>query len=161
MRKIFTRKLIDKVFEIGVLVKAVFGLFEILAGIAFAVSGKFLVNNIILLFAQQEVSDDPGDFILNFFAKSLHDFSAGSYLFAVVYLIFHGIINIALVVALLKNKVWGYHWAMVGFSIFIIYQVYRYSYTHSFLLLLLIIFDVFVVSAILLEYRSKKINLSQ
>ena len=52
-----------------------------------------------------------------------------------------------------KNKIWGYHWAMVGFTLFAVYQVYRYFHTFSPMLLILTLFDIFIVLIIWLEYR--------
>ena len=138
------------------MIKSIFGFFEILAGIVFAISGRLIVNNLIIALTQQEISEDPNDFFANFLVKAANSFSAGSHIFAVVYLIFHGLINIFLAVALLKNKIWAYPWAMTGFSIFIIYQIFRYFHTHSLLLLFLTIFDIFIVLIIFLEYNSKK-----
>lgn len=40
-----------------------------------------------------------------------------------------------------------------GFSLFIVYQLYRYTFTHSLLLILITILDVFVIALTLLEYR--------
>lgn len=146
-------KLLDKIFEIGVLVKAIFGFFEVLLGIIFAVSGKLILNNLIAAFITREIIEDPNDFFVNLLAKYVNNFSAGSYLFAVMYLIFHGIVNISLASALLRNKINIYPWAITGFSIFIIYQTYKYFYSHSLLLLAITVFDIFVVTVIILEYR--------
>lgn len=147
--KIFSKRIIDKVFEIGVLIKSIFGIFEVLSGILMAVSGKLIINNLIIALTQQEIMEDPNDFFANLLIKTSNNFST----FAVVYLIFHGVINIFLVVALLKEKVRGYHWAMVGFSFFIVYQIYRYFHTFSPMLLALTMFDIFFVFIIFLEYR--------
>ena len=56
------KKILDRIFELGILIKSLFGFFEILAGIIFAISGKLIVNNIIIAFAQQEIADDKNDF---------------------------------------------------------------------------------------------------
>ena len=157
--KISFKKLIDKAFEIGILIKSLFGIFEILAGAVFAISGKLIINNIIIAFTEQEIINDPGDVISNYLVSALHSFSAGSYLFTVIYLIFHGIINLFLGISLLKNKIWAYPWAVAGFGAFIIYQTYRYFHTYSPMLLILTIFDIFVVLIILLEYKRKNIKL--
>jgi uncharacterized membrane protein len=156
MKKISIRKLIDRTFEIGILIKSFFGIFEVLAGILFAVSERFIMNNFIILMAQQEIAEDPSDLIANFLIKSANSIANGSQLFAVIYLIFHGVVNIALAVALLKNKIWAYPWAMASFGFFIIYQLYKYLHTHSAMLLVLILFDVFLVFIILIEYKRKK-----
>lgn len=155
MRKVSIKKIIDRTFEIGILIKSFFGFFEVLTGIIFAISDRFIMNNFIILMAQQEIADDPNDFVANFLIKSASSIANGSQIFAVIYLIFHGVVNISLAIALLKNKIWAYPWAMAGFGFFIIYQVYRYFHTHSFLLLLLTLFDIFIIFIILLEYRRK------
>ena len=156
MKNIFSKNLIDKTFEIVILIKSFFGFFEILAGIIFAVSGNLIINNIIIAFAQQEIADDPNDLVANLLINSVNDFYAGTYLFAVIYLILHGVINLFLAIALAKNKTWAYPWAMAGFSSFIVYQTYRYFHTYSSMLLILTMLDVFVVLVIFLEYRKKK-----
>lgn len=154
--KIFSRKLIDKIFEIGVLVKALFGFFEIMAGIFIAVSGQMLIDNFLMDMAMDEIAHDPKDFIATHFIYWSVDIFTGSKIFSIVYLIFHGIINIFLVAALLKKKLWAYHWAMGAFCGFILYQIYRYLHTNSLLLLCLTIFDIFFVFIIFLEYRKLK-----
>ena len=157
MKNVFIKKIIDKTFEIVILLKSFFGFFEVLAGIIIAVSGRLMVNNLIVALTKSEISEDPRDSIANFLIKLGNNFSGGIHTFAFVYLVCHGIINIFLAVALLKNKIWAYPWAIGGFSIFIIYQFYRYSNTHSSLLLFLTLFDILIVLVILLEYKKKKI----
>jgi len=99
------------------MVKSLFGFFEILAGILLAISGKFIVDNLILAVAQQEIIEDPHDFVLITLIKISNSFYTTGHIFAVFYLIFHGVVNIFLAIALLKNKIWAYPWAMVGFGL--------------------------------------------
>ncbi|MEK7562591.1 MAG: DUF2127 domain-containing protein [Patescibacteria group bacterium] len=153
-----SKKIIDRTFEISVLLKAFFGFFEILGGILFAISDKFILNNFIIHMAQQEIAEDPSDLIANFLIKSADNLANGTQIFAVVYLIFHGAVNIFLAVSLLKNKIWAYPWAMGLFSGFVIYQVYRYFHTYSLSLLFLMLFDVFIIIIIWLEYKRKKLS---
>jgi uncharacterized membrane protein len=154
--KIISKKLIDKIFDIVILIKSFFGIFEVLAGIVLAISGRLIANNLIVALTQQEISEDPNDFIANYLIKTANSFSSGIHIFPIIYLIFHGLVNIFLAIALLKNKIWAYPWAMAGFGLFAVYQVYRYFHTHSLLLLLLTLFDIFIVAIILLEYKNKK-----
>ena len=156
MKSIFNRKTIERIFDLGLLIKFFVGVSEFLAGIVFLISGQAIMNSFIIFLAQQEVADDPDDFIVNYLTKMANNLSVGTHTFAVIYLVFHGLINIFLAVALLKNKMWAYPWAVGGFGLFIIYQLSIYFYTHSFLLLLLTVFDIFIVVIILLEYKSKK-----
>jgi len=155
MKNVFSKKLIDRTFEIGVLIKSMFGIFEILAGIFFATPGRLITNNLILSLTQQEISEDPKDFFANYLIKAANVLSPGINFFAVVYLIFHGVVNIFLAIFLLKNKIWAYPWAIIGFSLFIIYQIYRYYHTHSQLLMILTVFDIFIVLIVFVEYKRK------
>ena len=156
--RVFLKKIIDEFFELGVFIKFLIGVSEFLAGVVLAVSKKLIVDNLIMNFAQQEILEDPHDFIANIVIKSLDGFSSGSWIFAVFYLLFHGVVNVFLAVNLLKNRIWAYPWAITVFSLFIIYQIFRYLHTHSILLLAFTIFDIFIVFIISLEYykRSKK-----
>ena len=156
IKKTFAKRFINKIFESAIILKSLFGFFEVLAGTALAISGQAIMNKFIIILAQQEVADDKNDFVINYLTKIANNLSVGTHTFAIAYLIFHGIINIFLAVALLKNKLWAYPWAAAGFSIFIVYQAYKYLYTHSPLLLVLTIFDIFVVTIIMLEYRNKR-----
>ena len=156
MKSFNKRKIIDKVFEVVILIKSFFGFFEVLAGTILAISGRLIINNVIVALTQQEITEDPKDFFANLLISTSSNLSAGTHLFAVIYLIFHGVVNIFLVIALSKNKTWAFRWAVGAFGFFIIYQFFRYFHTHSLLLLFLTIFDIFIVLVILLEYNIKK-----
>ncbi len=146
-------KLLDKAFEIGVLINAFFGFFEILGGIFLVISGGKIINNFVIFITQQEIIDDPNDIIANYLIRLSNDFSLGTQIFAISYLLFHGIVNIFLAIVLLKDKLWAYPLAISLLTAFIVYQIYRYFHSFSFVLLFLIIFDSFVVLIIWLEYK--------
>jgi uncharacterized membrane protein len=150
------RKIVHKVFDFTIFIKAVFGVFEILSGIFLAVSGQLVLNNFIIDLAREEIAEDPNDLIANFLINTATNFYYDAHLFAIIYLIGHGIINIFLAVSLFKGKIWAYFTAMAAFGGFIIYQLYRYFHTFSPALLLLSAFDAFLVLIIWLEYLRRK-----
>lgn len=152
------KKLIDKIFEIGVLIKAFLGFFEILGGILVAVSGQKLIDNFLIDIALDEIARDPNDFIATRFIYWSVDVYSGAKIFAVFYLILHGVINIVLAVSLAKGKVKIYPAIILTLFIFIFYQLYKYMHSLSLTLLMLILFDLFFVAIILLEYKKKKRN---
>jgi len=57
------------------------------------------------------------------------------------------------VIFLLREKLWAYPAAVAVFALFIGYQLYRYSFTHDIGLILLSIFDLFVIALAVHEYR--------
>lgn len=153
-------KIIDGIFEIGVSLKALFGIFELFGGILFIAYGKKIVNSFLLNLAVKEVTEDPNDLLGNYIIKMTHDFSSGTQIFASIYLLSHGIINIFLAIFLLKGKLWAYPTAIASFGAFILYQTYRFFHTHSLFLLFLIIIDIFLVSVIFMEYKKHKKRLT-
>lgn len=154
-----SQKTLDKLFEVGILIKSFFGFFEVLAGIVLALTGVRVINNLIFLITQSEITENHKNPLVSYAIHSLHlgnNISLSFHIFAVAYLVVHGSINIFLAIDLARGKTKFYPVAISVFSLFIIYQIYRYLYGHSILLLGLTIFDVFFVTVIYLEYRRIK-----
>jgi len=59
---------------------------------------------------------------------------------------------LALVVGLLRNKLWSYPASLIVLALFILYQIYRFYYTQSAGLIVLTVFDVIVMILIWHEY---------
>jgi uncharacterized membrane protein len=68
-------------------------------------------------------------------------------------LLWHGAVKIVLVAALLRKREWGYLAGIAAFSLFLVYQIYRYLHTRSPELLALSVVDVFVIALTWLEYK--------
>jgi uncharacterized membrane protein len=73
-------------------------------------------------------------------------------MFGAIYLLAHGAVKIFLVVALLQKRMWAYPTALVVFGAFAVYELYRYTHTHSPVLLVLMAFELFVIWLIWREY---------
>lgn len=73
-----------------------------------------------------------------------------------------GLSNVKLfvVLALLKNKLWGYPAALTVFGGFVVYQVYRFTLTGGIGLIALTLVDLIVMWFIWLEYRAVKEHLA-
>ena len=56
-----------------------------------------------------------------------------------------GLVKIGLVAALLMKRRWAYPAAIAAFSIFLVYQIYRYSHTRAPELIALSILDLIVI----------------
>jgi hypothetical protein len=66
-------------------------------------------------------------------------------LFTSFYLLGHGVIKIVLIVGLLREKLGYYPAAIAVFVLFVMYQIYRYTFTHSIWLLLITLLDIVVI----------------
>jgi uncharacterized membrane protein len=95
----------------------------------------------------------PPDFIWGFAIKGFQGFTATPQAVWVFIFLSHGIVKLALIAGLLRNKLWAYPWSAAIFSLFILYQLWQMMSTPSLVLLLIIALDVIVVFLVLHEYR--------
>ena len=144
---------IHKVFEISVLLKGVHALVEVFGGIALYLISTATIQSWVNFLTQDELHEDPKDFIAAKFLDFAQNFSVNSKSFFAFYLLSHGAIKLVLVLGLLREKHWSYPASLAALSLFILYQLYRYSYTQSIGLIVLTIFDVFVIVLIWHEYK--------
>jgi uncharacterized membrane protein len=151
MEQLVPEKDIRRVFQVSILLKGANAVLEIIGGTLLLFTGS--ITSVLVYLAGQEIIEDPGDFLANTIQHYLPYFSQHSQLFAAFYLLSHGAIKIFLAIGLLRNKLWAYPSAIVVFILFIIYQLYRYTYTHSIFLILLTVFDLFVIVLTWHEYK--------
>ena len=144
---------IHKVFKISVLLKGAHALIEIVGGIALYLVSTATIHEWVNFLTQDELHEDPNDFIASKFLDFAQNFSISSKAFFAFYLLSHGAIKLLLVAGLLREKLWSYPASLAALTLFILYQLYRYSYTQSFGLIVLTIFDVFVIVLIWHEYK--------
>lgn len=144
----------ERFFRISVVLKGLDALAEIVSGLALLIIKPEFFLRLISLLTQDELEEDPRDFVASQLANLASHISIGAQHFAAFYLLAHGVVKIVLVVALLKDKLWAYPWAIGVFGAFIVYQLYRFTYTHSLGLIALSVFDVIVIWLIWLEYRA-------
>ena len=147
------QRTIGILFEVSLWLKGVFALLEILAGIAaYFVSQQFLLR-IIQRMTAEEFAEDRHDIIANTLFHAVQNLSVSTQKFAALYLFGHGVIKLWLIIGLLRRKLGYYPVAMIVFALFIVYQIYRYTFTHSIWLLLVTILDVVVIALTWQEYR--------
>lgn len=146
-------KTIHRIFDISVSLKGLHALIEVIGGLALYVTSTSTIIGWINRLSQGELIEDPHDWIASHAVKFGQNFSVEQHHFYAFYLLSHGIIKGVLVIGLLKEKPIAYPASFVIFGAFIAYQLYRYSFTHDFSLVLLSIFDLFVIALAVHEYR--------
>ena len=146
-------KRIHQIFVVSVLFKGAHALIEIVSGLALYLVSTETIVSTINRWSYDEIIEDKHDWIANKLLEFSSHFSVAEHHFYAFYLLSHGLIKGALVIGLLKEKLWAYPASFAVFSAFIAYQLYRYSYTHDFALILLSIFDLFVIYLAVHEYR--------
>jgi uncharacterized membrane protein len=146
-------KRIHQIFVVSVSLKGLHALIEIVGGFALYLVSTETIVRTINRWSYDELIEDKHDRIANHLLAFSRTFSVAEHNFYAFYLLSHGLVKSILVVGLLREKLWAYPASFAVFSAFIAYQLYRYSYTHDFGLILLTIFDLFVIALAWHEYR--------
>ncbi|HVC57179.1 MAG TPA: DUF2127 domain-containing protein [Stellaceae bacterium] len=144
---------IHQIFVVGVLLKGAHALIECAGGIALAIVSTRAIVALVNALTQDELVEDPNDFVATHLRSLAQNFSVSSKHFYAFYLLSHGFVKIFLVSGLLRDKMWAYPASLIVMALFIVYQIYRFSYTYSWGLVVLSVFDLVVMALIWHEYR--------
>ncbi len=151
----------ELLFRVGIVLKGLNAAFEIAGGIALLFISPRSIAHWIELLTRGELTQAPDDFISTYQRHAASHISVGAQHFVVAYLLGHGVVKLFLVVALLKNKLWGYPAAIIIFGGFLGYQIYLLALYGGLGLIALTIFDVIVIFLIWLEYRASRRSVRQ
>lgn len=149
-------KTLDRFFYASIWLKGLHAVFEILGGVALLLTSPAFIMRVVAMVTQDEIAQDPNDFIANALRNAAQQISVSSERFAAVYLLSHGVVKVFLVAGLLRNRPWAYPASLAVFGAFIAYQVYRFTLTHSIGLVALTLFDLVVMWLIWREYRLRE-----
>ncbi len=144
---------IHQLFEVSILLKGAHAVIECVGGVALALTANGKIVGLVARFTQDELHEDRADFVASHLLAWAQAMSVQTQHFYAFYLLSHGVVKLALVVGLLMRKLWAYPASLAVMTLFIAYQLYRYSYTHSPGLIVLTVFDLFVMVLIWHEYR--------
>jgi len=147
---------LDRTFRISISLKGLDGVLEIIGGLALLFVAPATLQSWVRSLTAHELAQDPHDYIATHLLHSASQLSRSTTLFAAAYLLSHGIAKVVLVVALLRNQLWAYPWLIALLAVFIVYQLYRLSQRFSIGLTLLTLFDAFVLTLTVLEYRRRR-----
>jgi uncharacterized membrane protein len=147
---------LDRVFEIGIIGKGLNGALEIVGGLALLLLTPARIHHVLAALTQGELSEDPGDFIASRLLHTANGLTGSAVLFGATYLLIHGLVKVALVTALLANKLWAYPWTIAVLLLFISYQLYRIALSPTAGLIALTLFDAVIVALTWREYRQQR-----
>jgi len=142
-------------FQIGLIIKAISGIVELIGGIMFLYFPGILMGFVNFIVGG-ELSEDPRDVIVGMILHWVNYSLEGFRILIGVYLLIIGIAKMGFVIALLKKKLKAYvvyEWILAAF---VVYQSYRYILMKETFVLLLDLMDIFVMVFIWLEYLRLK-----
>ncbi|WP_230978794.1 DUF2127 domain-containing protein [Ollibium composti] len=135
------------------MLKGLHALLECAGGIAIGLIGTDTVSKVVETLTQEELIEDPKDFLAPHLLAWAQGFSVETKHFYAFYLLSYGLVKLFLVAGLLRNRLWAFPASLVVMGLFIVYQFYRFSYTHGWGLIVLSVFDIVVIWLIWHEYR--------
>ncbi len=144
----------ELLFRIAMAVKGLDGLIELIGGITLLLVSQAEVQKVIAAVVTRDLLGPPDGSLTRHFVAGTAEFASGNRTFAVVYLLLHGMLKVALVVALLRHWLPAYPVAIVVLGLFVVYELYRATQTGSLLLPVLAIVDVVVIALVVREYRA-------
>src|SRR5262252_7158729 len=148
---------LDKTFKIGLVLKGLDGVLEVIGGILLLFLTPQAIQHIARVLTAHELREDPHDLIARYLLHTTAHLHHGTTLFGAIYLLSHGIAKIVLVALVLRDKLWAYPWLIGLLLAFIAYQLYQITAVHfSAGLTALTVFDALLVWLTWREYRAKR-----
>jgi uncharacterized membrane protein len=149
-------KLLDRTFFVSLIVKLADGVLELVGGAVLLLMTPGQIQAAVAAVTRGELAEDPNDLVANLLVRYAGQLNVSLTVFGAWYLLVHGVVKVLLVAAVLRDHLWAYPW-LIGFLVaFIGYQSYELVVHYSWGLLLLTLFDVFIVYLTVREYRRHK-----
>jgi uncharacterized membrane protein len=144
--------LLDRIFQVSLTLKGLDGVLELIGGVLLLIVTPQQIGLLGRILTQHELAEDPDDVIANAVLHFTGNLDISTSLFGAAYLLLHGLVKVVLVWAVLRDNLWAYPWMIAFLIVFIAYQSYQMIVSFSWGLLLLTLFDAFVVWLTWREY---------
>lgn len=149
-------KLLDRTFFVSLIVKLADGVLELVGGAVLLLMTPGQIRRAVAAVTRGELAEDPNDLVANLLVRYAGQLNVSLTVFGAWYLLVHGVVKVLLVAAVLRDHLWAYPW-LIGFLVaFIGFQGYELVVHYSWGLLLLTLFDIFIVYLTVREYRRHK-----
>ena len=149
------RQAVHWLFDVAVAIKAFDGALEIIAGY-FLIFRPGWIGPAAVGWATTLLTHDPASHLGRMLANWGDSLTLDTEHFASTYLIAHGAAKLFIAWGLIREKLWAFPTALVVFGLLVLYQVFRYTHTHSTTLVVLIALDVAVCYLIWREYGFRR-----
>ena len=147
-------------FIVSILLKGLFAIAEIVVGAALLFTAPGLLTQFIHFMFHNRLVADPYDPLATFALHQFQDFDMTRHTFVSIYLMLHGLVKVGVVAGLYSERLWAFPIGLTALGIFIAYQMERFVTTHAPLLLVISIFDSFIMLLAWREYLALKKKLA-
>ena len=142
-------------FDLALIAKILNGALEIIAALLILYVPASFVIRLAEFATAGELAQDPGDPIAVGIRNAAQTFTVHTHYLLALYLAFHGVIKVALVIGIFAKKKIAYPLFMIALAIFGTYEAYRGFALHELLLQALAVFDLSLLVLTSYEYRRR------
>lgn len=146
----------NKLFKYGMWWRIFYGILRTISGLILLRMVGRPFADIVEGFTGDELRSYRFDPLFNLLNTFFNHFPYTVTHFVAAYLIFWGLMDIILSIALLRHKIWSFHISIYLIGFFTLYEVYRFFQNHSKTLLLVIFVDTVILWIIHKEYLKVK-----
>ena len=146
-------RVLDLVFLVGVALKGLDGLLELLGGIVLLLTGPDRLAREVAAITAHELGEDPHDLVAGLLVHGVQRLDPHTTAVLAVYLLVHGVVKVGIVVALLLGSRRVYPWAIGALSLFLIYQVSQMILAPGVLVAVLTALDALIIVLTWREWR--------
>src|SRR5947199_6633238 len=112
-------------------IKGIDGLIELIGGVTLLLVSQIEVQKVIAAVLARDLLGPPDGSLARHFVAGTAEFASGNRTFAVVYLGLHGVLKLAMVLALLRKWIRAYPVVVAVLVLFVAYELYRAFHTGS------------------------------
>jgi len=145
--------LLDKFYEVGLLIKGFDGLLELIGGVLLLGLSSGTILHLTRSLTNNELGEDPHDFLALHARHIGQQLALGHNAFAAVFLLVHGAVKVGLVICLMLNRLWAYPLGLIILGLLLVYQVYQLVVGPSVGMAALSVLDVAIVLLVWREWR--------
>lgn len=146
-------RIMDLIFLIGVLFKGIDGLLELVGGTVLLFVSPRQLQGAASAITAGELREDPHDLLSNLLVNNVTNLGSGGMGFFAAYLLLHGVVKVAIVVALLVGSRRIYPWAVAALGAFLLVQIYALVTSPTIGVALLTVFDAVIIGLTWREWR--------
>lgn len=148
--------LLDRTFQLSITLKGLDGLLEIASAFLFLSRDPARVNAMVNALTFHQLSPGQISYLTYHLLHASQAVAGQAPYFVFLFLLSHGLAKVALVTALWFNRMWAYPMMILLLVAFIVYQVYVMVYHPTIFMLLLTLFDAFVIWLTKQEYTKQR-----
>lgn len=150
------KTLLDKTYEVGIILKGIDGVLELIGAAALLFIPGHYFHAFSHWITELEAGSSHQGFISTHITRFGEELANGRHVFAILFLLTHGLVKVVLVVCLLRNKLWAYPFGLVALTLFLVYQLYEMAIRPTFGMGFLTVLDAIIIWLVWREWHQVK-----